>query len=65
MFFWFLWIWVVYSAGCGLTFVWGCIRGWEIEILMPIAFFIIGSGVWWVLYLVLDKIAQHLTVTVH
>jgi hypothetical protein len=65
VFAWFLWIWVVYSAGCALMFLWGLIRGWEIEILMPIAFFIIGSPAWWILYLVLDKIAQHLAVQVH
>lgn len=58
----FVWTWVVYSAICVLTFVWGCCRGWEIEILIPPAFLLIGSAVWWVLYLVLDKISQHVTV---
>lgn len=58
----FFWIWVVYAAGCLLTFVWGCIRGWEIEILIPIAFGTIGSAVWWVAYLVVDKIAQHVSI---
>lgn len=61
----FFWAWVVYSAGCAFAFVWGIIRRWELEILVPPAFFVIGSSIWWVLYLVLDKIAQHLTVQVH
>lgn len=62
MFEFFLIVWGVYSALCILAFVWGCVRGWEIEILVPPAFFIIGSGIWWVLYLVLDKINQHVTI---
>lgn len=61
--FWiFLWVWVVYSSGCLATFIWGCVRGWEMEILMPPAFFIVGSAIWWILYLVLDKISQHVTI---
>jgi hypothetical protein len=61
----FFWVWVVYSAGCALTFVWGLFRTWELEILMPPAFFVIGSVVWWVVYLVLDKIGQHVTIHIH
>jgi hypothetical protein len=62
MFWIFLWIWVVYASGCFLTFVWGCIRRWEIQILIPIAFGFYGSLVWWAVYLVADKIAQHVSI---
>ena len=59
-FFW--WIWVVYAAVCFLSFVWGLIRGWEIQILVPIAFGVIGSAVWWIAYLIVDKAAQHISI---
>lgn len=62
MFWFFLWVWVVYASGCLLTFIWGCIRGWEIEIFIPVMFGTTGSIVWWIAYLVVDKIAQHVSI---
>ncbi len=60
----FLTIWIVYSLGCGLTFVWGCVRHWEMEILLPIAFFIFGSAGWWVLYLFLYWLTDTISISI-
>lgn len=60
----FLWVWVVYGSGCVLTFVWGCVRGWEIEILIPLAFLIFGSLAWWILYLFLYWATDTFSITV-
>lgn len=62
MLFWFFWIWVAYSAVCLLTIVWGAVRQWEIQIFMPIAFLVCGTVGWWILYLVVDKIGQHVSI---
>jgi len=58
----FFWVWVALTVFCALQFVWACVRQWEIGILVPIYLFCVGSVVWWVLYLVLDKIGQHVTI---
>lgn len=57
----FLYGWYGIAGFSLFAFIWGIVRGWEIEILIPMATGIIGSAVWWVLYLVVDKFAQHVT----
>ncbi len=61
MLFWFFWIWVVWGAVWGLVFAWGCLRKWGMEILIPMYFGFYGSVIWWIAYLVLDKIASHIS----
>lgn len=58
----FFWGWVIFTAFFILQFIWGCLRGWELEIMLPLAGIFCGGAAWWIAYLIIDKIAQHITI---
>lgn len=54
----------VWLAGCLLTFLWGVVRRWEMDILLPVAAGVYGAAGFGITFLISLVVNDHLHLTI-